>query len=105
MDTSKHVDNVELHEMNPEIQQRSTTGDKGVVDNDNNYSITTNTAIADESLNSQSDRDNANIVDEQIGPNLHGPAQPKLKSTWTKIMRMDYKVHRYFLAWKERKLY
>ena len=32
--------------------------------NDNTYSITTNMEIADESLKSQYDRDNANIVDE-----------------------------------------
>ena len=38
----------------------------------------------------QYDRDNASIVDEQIGPNLHGPALPKIKSTWTRILRMDY---------------
>ncbi|XP_030936468.1 uncharacterized protein LOC115961671 [Quercus lobata] len=89
VDTSNHVDNVEVHEMNPNIQQRSATGNKEVVDMDNN-SITTTMAIADESPKSQSDRDNAIIVDEQIRPNLHGTAQPKLKSTWTRIMRMDY---------------
>nr|POF23041.1 hypothetical protein CFP56_15523 [Quercus suber] len=61
VDTSNHVDNVEVHEMNPDIQQRSTTRNKGVVDKDNN-SIMTNMAIADESPKSQSDRDNANIV-------------------------------------------
>ena len=58
--------------------------------NDNTYSITTNMEIADESLKSQYDRDNTNIVDEQIGPYLHGPALPKIKSTWTWIMRMNY---------------
>ena len=29
-------------------------------------------------------------VTEQFGPNLTGPAPTKLKSTWTRIMRMDY---------------
>nr|POE56122.1 hypothetical protein CFP56_72898 [Quercus suber] len=64
VDTSNHMYNVEVHEMNPDIQQRSTTGNKGVVDKDTNYSIATNTAIADESPKSQLHRDNANIVDE-----------------------------------------
>ena len=55
--------------------------------NDNTYSITTNMEIVDESPKSQYDRDNANIVDEQIGPYLHGPALPKIKSMWTWIIR------------------
>ncbi|KAL4619828.1 hypothetical protein ACB092_06G108800 [Castanea dentata] len=29
-------------------------------------------------------------VTKQVGPNLTGPTQTKLKSTWTRIMRMDY---------------
>ena len=58
--------------------------------NDNTYSITINMEIADESPKSQYDRDNTNIVDKQIGPYLHGPALPKIKSTWTWIMRMNY---------------
>ena len=90
VDIPSHADNFEMHEMNSEIQQRSNNGDNGAVGNNNTYSITTNTEIVDESPKSQYDRDNANIVDEQIGPNLHGPALPKIKSTWTWIMRMDY---------------
>ena len=90
LDISKQVDKFEKHGINPDIQQRRNTEDKGVVEADNNYSITTSMDNDDESLKSQSDRFKGNNVDEQIGPNLHGPTQPKLKSTWTRIMRMDY---------------
>ena len=74
LDIPNQVDNSELHGMNPEIQQRSTIRDKGVVDDDNNYSITTSMDKVDESPKSESDRFNENNMDEQIGPNLHGPA-------------------------------
>ena len=95
LDSLNQLDNSGKHGRNPDIQQRDNLGDRGVVDVDNTYAITNNMDKDDESFKSQSDsfKEN-NVTDinvtEQFGLKLIGPTQTKLKSTWTRIMRMDY---------------
>lgn len=73
LDSFKQEDEFKKYGINPNIQQRRNTKDKGVLDADNENPISISMDKADEILNSQSSILKAKNVGEQIGQNLHGP--------------------------------